>query len=118
MESTRVVKSLAALAHPVRLEIFRALVVAGPKGVTPGAMQEALGIPATSLSFHFKELAGSELVHAERAGRNLIYRAAYENMNALIGYLTDNCCEGAGCAVALHVERPRRLPRKQGRGEG
>ena len=99
MEPNQVVQSLAALAHPLRLEVFRALVVAGQGGLTPGVIQDALGVPAATLSFHLKELANSGLVTQERASRHLIYRAAYDNMNALLGYLTDNCCQGAACAV-------------------
>lgn len=99
MIGDEVVKALAALAHPVRLQVFRALVVSGPAGLTPGVMQEGLGIPGTTLSFHLKELSGAGLVSAERASRNLVYRAAYEQMNALLGYLTDNCCQGAACAI-------------------
>lgn len=100
MESKEVVRALAALAHPLRLEVFRALVVAGQSGLTPGVIQDALGVPPATLSFHLKELANSGLVTQERASRHLIYRAAYENMNALVGYLTDNCCAGTSCAVA------------------
>ena len=99
MESNQVVQSLAALAHPLRLEVFRALVVAGQSGLTPGVIQEALVVPPATLSFHLKELANSGLVTQERASRHLIYRAAYDNMNALLGYLTANCCQGAACAV-------------------
>jgi len=99
MESAEVVKALAALAHPVRLEVFRALVVSGPAGLTPSVMQEGLGIPATTLSFHLKELTQAGLVSTERASRNLVYRAAYDRMNGLLKYLTDNCCQGAECAV-------------------
>lgn len=101
MDEQEVVKSLAALAQPVRLQVFRALVVRGQDGLTPGAMAEGLGIPQTTLSFHLKELANSGLVTQERASRNLIYRAAYGRMNALLGYLTENCCEGAACAVEV-----------------
>ena len=97
MEEQDVVKSLAALAQPMRLQVFRALVVAGPAGLTPGALVEALDVPATSLSFHLKELSHSGLVTQERSGRNLIYRAAFGQMNALIGYLTENCCQGEAC---------------------
>lgn len=97
MEEQDIVKSLAALAQPVRLQVFRALVVAGPAGLTPGALVEALDVPATSLSFHLKELTHSGLVTQERSGRNLIYRAAFGQMNALIGYLTENCCQGEAC---------------------
>lgn len=99
MDEQEVVKSLAALAQPVRLQVFRALVVRGRDGLTPGAMAEGLGIPQTTLSFHLKELTNSGLVTQERASRNLIYRAAYPRMNALLGYLTENCCEGASCAI-------------------
>lgn len=100
MDENDVVQSLAALAQPVRLKVFRALVVTGQAGLTPGAMAEGLGIPANTLSFHLKELAHAGLVTQERASRNIIYRAAYERMNALLGYLTENCCEGTACAVA------------------
>jgi DNA-binding transcriptional ArsR family regulator len=66
-------------------------------------MQEGLGVPAATLSFHLKELAASGLVTQERASRNLVYRAAYDNMNALLGYLTENCCQGAGCASTVNA---------------
>jgi ArsR family transcriptional regulator, arsenate/arsenite/antimonite-responsive transcriptional repressor len=97
MEETEIIKSLAALAHPMRLRVFRALVIVGKEGLTPGTMSEALGIPAATLSFHLKELANAGLVTQERASRNLIYRAAYDRMNSVLGYLTENCCQGAEC---------------------
>lgn len=100
MEESDVVKALAALAQPVRLQVFRALVVAGPAGMTPGTMAEGLGISASALSFHLKELTNAGLVTQERASRNLIYRAAFGQMNDLLAYLTSNCCQGAQCAVA------------------
>ncbi|HEX7891083.1 MAG TPA: helix-turn-helix domain-containing protein [Ramlibacter sp.] len=99
MDERDVVAALAALAHPVRLRIFRALMVSGPAGLTPGVMQEGLGIPATTLSFHLKELANAGLVRAERASRNLMYRAVYEEMNGLVAYLTENCCQGVACVA-------------------
>jgi ArsR family transcriptional regulator, arsenate/arsenite/antimonite-responsive transcriptional repressor len=99
MTADQVVRALSALAHPVRLQVFRALVVSGPGGLTPGVMQEGLAIPGTTLSFHLKELAAAGLVSTERASRNLVYRAAYEQMNGLLGYLTENCCEAASCTV-------------------
>jgi len=99
MDETAVVKALAALAQPVRLQVFRALVIAGPRGMTPTTMAEGLGISPSSLSFHLKELAHAGLVTQERASRNLIYRAAFGQMNAVLGYLTENCCAGAACAV-------------------
>jgi len=97
MKEDDVIKSLAALGQPHRLKIFRALVVAGPAGLTPGVMAEGLGIPAATLSFHLKELVNCGLVTQARASRNLIYRAAYERMNDLLGYLTENCCQGEEC---------------------
>jgi ArsR family transcriptional regulator, arsenate/arsenite/antimonite-responsive transcriptional repressor len=99
MEEAEVVRALAALAQPVRLQVFRALVIAGPRGMTPSTMAEGLGIAPSSLSFHLKELAHAGLVTQERASRNLIYRAAFERMNALLGYLTQNCCAGEACEV-------------------
>jgi ArsR family transcriptional regulator len=99
MDELLAVKALAALAHPLRLKVFRALVVVGTEGLTPGAMQTGLEVPATTLSFHLKELANAGLVSIERSSRTLIYRAAYEQMNGLIDYLTDNCCEGGECGV-------------------
>jgi DNA-binding transcriptional ArsR family regulator len=99
MEAHDAVRSLAALAQPVRLQVFRALVVAGPEGMTPGALVDAIAVPGTSLSFHLKELLHSGMVTQERNGRNLIYRAAFGQMSALLGYLTENCCEGEPCAV-------------------
>lgn len=94
MDEQTVVKSLAALAQPLRLQVFRALVVVGDAGLTPGAMQEGLGVAPATLSFHLKELVNAGLVTQERASRNLIYRANYERMNGLLGYLTENCCQG------------------------
>lgn len=99
MESEDAVKALGALAQPHRLRAFRALVVAGQGGLTPGVLAERLDIPANTLSFHLKELTNAGLVTQTRDGRHLIYRAAFERMNALLGYLTANCCEGADCAV-------------------
>lgn len=99
MKEIEVAQSLAALAQPLRLRVFRALVVAGPEGLTPGVLAETMAVPATSLSFHLKELTNSGLVTQERSGRNLIYRAAFDQMNALLAYLTENCCAGADCEV-------------------
>lgn len=97
MNETDVIRALAALAHELRLRVFRALVVAGEAGLTPGALSEQLGIASNTLSFHLKELANADLVTQERQGRNLVYRAAYPAMNGLLAYLTENCCQGAAC---------------------
>ena len=100
MHEADVIRSLAALAQDVRLRAFRALVVAGPDGLTPTALCEQLGVAPNALSFHLKELTHAQLVTQERQGRNLIYRAAFERMNDLLGYLTLNCCQGQPCAVS------------------
>lgn len=97
MEDKVVIKALAALAQPNRLQIFRALVVVGREGTTPGALAGSLAVPAATLSFHLKELLQAGLVSQERNGRNLIYRAEYEQMNRVLSYLTDNCCHGEPC---------------------
>jgi DNA-binding transcriptional ArsR family regulator len=97
MEEKTVVEALAALAQPLRLKVFRALVVAGPRGLTPGAMSEGAGVPPATLSFHLKELMTSGLVTQQRDGRFLIYRADFERMNGLLAYLTENCCQGSTC---------------------
>lgn len=97
MEENDVVASLAALAQPVRLRVFRALVVAGPAGLTPSVLSEQLRVAATTLSFHLKELTHAGLISQEREGRNLIYRAAFTHMNALLSYLTEHCCAGQPC---------------------
>jgi DNA-binding transcriptional ArsR family regulator len=97
VESETVVRALAALAQPLRLQVLRALVVAGPQGLTPGAMSEGTGVPPNTLSFHLKELAHAGLVSQQRDGRYLIYRADFEQMNGLLAYLTENCCQGQAC---------------------
>ncbi len=97
MESIAVVKALAALAQVSRLQLFRALVVAGEPGLTPSALSELLGVAPNTLSFHLKELLHADLISQERAGRNLIYRAQFARMNALLAYLSQNCCQGQPC---------------------
>lgn len=91
------VTALAALAQTQRLRAFRALVVAGPDGLTPGVIAEQLEIAPSALSFHLKELSNAGLVSSEARGRNLIYRAEFSRMNALLAYLTEHCCAGADC---------------------
>ncbi len=99
MEEQLVVLALSGLAHPLRLKVFRALVVSGPRGLTPGVMQEGLGVPGTTLSFHLKEMANAGLVTVERSSRHIIYRAAFEHFDGVLKYLTENCCEGSACAI-------------------
>ena len=99
LDEATAVKALAALAQAQRLRTFRALVVAGPAGLTPGAIAEQLEVAPSALSFHLKELAHSGLVNSEPRGRNLIYRANFEQMTALLGYLTEHCCQGESCGL-------------------
>ena len=103
MKSEDVIDALAALAQASRLEIFRALVVAGLDGLTPGVMSERLGVAANTLSFHLKELMQANLVSQQRMGRHLIYRAEFEHMNAVLAYLTQNCCQGQACVSSPNI---------------
>lgn len=108
MKTPAVVQALAALAHPSRLEVFRLLVRRGPEGYPAGEVGERLGIPAPTLSFHLKELAQAELIDSRREGRFVFYSASLARMNALLFYLTDNCCSlgssvSASCAPNVPV---------------
>ena len=94
------VTALSALAQEHRLALFRLLVQAGEDGMPAGTIAERLGVPNSSLSFHLAHLNRAGLVRQERQGRSLIYRADYAAMNALVGYLMENCCGGAACAPA------------------
>ena len=105
MEEKTAVASLAALAQGMRLRVFRALVGAGPQGLTPGALCATLDVPASTLSFHLKELMRAGLVTQERDGRNLIYRPSIERMNELLAYLTAHCCQGAACEGVATANR-------------
>ena len=101
MNEKSAVASLAALAQGMRLRIFRALVGAGPQGMTPGALAATLDVPASTLSFHLKELMHAGLVSQQRDGRHLISRPALAQMNALLSSLTAHCCQGMGCDTAV-----------------
>lgn len=107
MESDQAVKALGALAQDHRLAAFRRLVQAGDQGLAAGALAEALEIPGSSLSFHLAQLSHAGLIMQQRIGRSLIYRADYEAMNALVGYLMENCCGGAVCMPALSCSPQR-----------
>ena len=100
MNETQAVSALGALAHAQRLRVFRSLVVAGPEGLTPSVLADQLDVARNALSFHLKELAHAGLVTIEQQGRNLIYRADFAQMNSLLGYLTEHCCQGGGCEVS------------------
>lgn len=97
MDSTAAVAALGALAQEHRLALFRLLVQAGPEGLAAGTIAGVLGVPNSSLSFHLASLSRAGLIRQERRHRSLIYSADYDAMNALVGYLMENCCAGAGC---------------------
>ena len=97
MQATAAIDALGALAQEHRLAVFSQLVQAGEKGLAAGAIAEALGVPNSSLSFHLAQLRNAGLILQERQHRSLIYRANYSAMNALLGYLTENCCAGSAC---------------------
>jgi DNA-binding transcriptional ArsR family regulator len=97
MNERAAVAALAALAQEARLRVFRALVGAGPAGMTPSALCAMLDIPGSTLSFHLKELVHADLVSVERDGRNLHYRPALGRMDELLAYLTAHCCMGKPC---------------------
>lgn len=98
METKLAIGALAALAQESRLAVFRLLVQAGPAGLAASKVAEQLGIPGSSLSFHLKELTHADMVTQARAGRSLIYAANFDTMNALLGFLTANCCGGNPCS--------------------
>ena len=100
MNERDVVQALAALAQEVRLRVFRALVVAGKEGLTPGMLADQLQVASNTLSFHLKELTHAGLISQERQGRHLIYRASFDTMSALLAYLTENCCQGTPCLTS------------------
>jgi DNA-binding transcriptional ArsR family regulator len=94
MKSKNAIDALAALAQETRLAIFRLLVRQGPDGLPAGAIGERLEIPAPTLSFHLAQLNRAGLVASRRAGRSILYAADYRGMNALLTYLTEDCCQG------------------------
>ncbi|OLF73068.1 ArsR family transcriptional regulator [Maricaulis sp. W15] len=105
MKKTDAIAALAALAHSARLDVFRLLVASasprdGEGGLTPGLMAEKLGLPAPTLSFHLKELSRAGLVTYERRGRSLIYSPCVAALEALAGFLLDDCCKGVAAQGA------------------
>jgi DNA-binding transcriptional ArsR family regulator len=105
MATSTTVKALSALAHDHRLAAFRALVQAGPGGMAVGELRSALALPAATLTSHLNQLRSAGLVTDEREGRVIRVRADYDRMDALIGFLTENCCGGDACAPAMKKTR-------------
>lgn len=101
MKKDAALEALGALAHEHRLALFRLLVQAGPGGKAAGEIAEKLALPASSLSFHLAHLTRAGLITQTREGRSLIYAADFAAMNALVGFLTENCCGGASCAPVV-----------------
>jgi DNA-binding transcriptional ArsR family regulator len=107
MNPNEAVTSLGALAQEHRLSAFRLLVQAGSEGMAAGALAEALGVPNSSLSFHLAQLNHAGLITQQRRSRSLIYSADYAAMNALLGFLTENCCQGSACPPATQITNER-----------
>lgn len=112
METTQAVAALAALAQEHRLAVFRLLVQAGPEGMSAGRVAEAVDLAPNTLTFHFDRLRVAGLVTVRREGRSMIYAARYEAMNALVGFLTENCCGGVTQCAPAAACAPKSAPRK------
>jgi DNA-binding transcriptional ArsR family regulator len=113
MENTQAVAALAALAQEHRLAVFRLLVQAGPDGMPAGQVADALDLAPNTLTFHFDRLRVAGLVTVRREGRSMIYAARFEAMNALLGFLTENCCQGAAEQCAPAVCKPAKAKRQK-----
>jgi ArsR family transcriptional regulator len=114
MKTQKIIEALGALAHEHRLALYRLLVTRGPEGMPAGVIADRLGIVPSSLTFHLQALRRSGLITQRREGRQLIYAADFVGMNALLGYLTDNCCAGSqGCAPGCAPERPAAKPMRK-----
>jgi DNA-binding transcriptional ArsR family regulator len=114
MESKTATRALGALAHESRLAIYRLLVQAGPAGLPVGTIGERLELAPATLSFHLAGLRHAGLVSERREGRTLFQAADFSAMNALIGYLSENCCQGAGCGVGC-APAPKTLSKEKSR---
>jgi len=104
METKTAVTLLAALAQVTRLSIYRLLVQQGPSGLSVGQIGEALGVAGATLSFHLKELSRAGLIQSRQESRFIYYSANYAEMNALLGFLTENCCRGEPCEPSLSCD--------------
>ncbi len=108
MKSADAIEAFGGLANEHRLSAYRLLVQAGPEGLAAGEIADKLDMAASSLSFHLAHMTRAGLIQQRRESRSLIYSADYEHMNALIGFLTENCCGGRGCAPVAKPAPARR----------
>jgi ArsR family transcriptional regulator len=117
MKEKDAVDALAALAHEIRLRIYRMLVEAGPEGLSAGTISTRLRIPPSSLTFHVQQLHRAELITQERVSRQLIYAADYTEMNDLVGFLTENCCgeDAAMCDTSCAPAAPAKRSKRAGK---
>jgi ArsR family transcriptional regulator len=115
MEMTQAIDALAALAQEKRLAAYRLLVEAGPEGLPAGRIGEALDLPGATLSFHLAHLSRAGLVKSRQEGRYVIYSADFQNMNQLVGFLTENCCGGGSCTPTTKGVSNETLPRARRR---
>ena len=99
MKTTDAVTQLSALAQESRLAIFRLLVKRGPEGMVVGQIAEALGLANATLSFHLKTLTQASLINAQQEGRFINYSVNFAQMNSLLAFLTENCCDGKACDI-------------------
>jgi DNA-binding transcriptional ArsR family regulator len=111
MKEKDAIKALSALAQPTRLGVFRLLVTAGPDGLSVGVIQEELELASATLSFHLKELTHAGLVTSRQDGRFVYYAPAIEHMNDLVGFLTENCCQGLNSAACTPKRKVKCKPK-------
>lgn len=105
---SNIVTALASLAHEHRLKIYRALVQAGPDGLSAGTLSEIAGIPPSSISFHMKELLHADMVASRNEGRFVIYTANFAAIDELVAFLTENCCGGKQCLPVMKNKPARK----------
>lgn len=115
METKHAVNALGALAHEIRLAIYRLLVEQGPDGLPAGAIGEAVGLVPSSLTFHLQNLHRAGLIVQRRESRSLIYSVDFDAMDSLVGYLTENCCvrSGESCATACKPASTSKATKKK-----
>ena len=114
MDTRDALAALAALAHEHRLAVFRLLVESGPEGLAAGEIAKRVGLVPSSLTFHLQHLTRAGLLRQRRVSRQLFYATDFGVMNALLAYLTENCCSGVGCAPACAEVQPRHKSRRAG----